>query len=95
MTCVEEIEYFQNISTILLCVQALFVIIFLRLSKEKRQVDLFFFLGLIFLHPKWHKTISDCGEEMFHGSLLFFGTTLALVIGFFYRSSLINKIKDP
>ena len=95
MTCVQEIEYFTMISTTLLCVQVLFVIIFFVLSNEKRPVDFLFFIGLFIFHPRLHKSISDCGEELFHVSLLFLCTTVGLCIGFRYRKSLIEKIKAP
>ena len=95
MTCVEEIEYFQNLSITLLCVQGIFVIIFLVLSKEKRITDLLFFVGLLLFHPRFHKTISDCGEELLQGSVLFLCTTVGLIFGFQYRSSILGKIKDP
>ena len=91
MTCVEEIEYFQTLSTILLCSQVIFVIIFLGLSKEKRGVDLLFIISLLLFHPLFHKSISDCGEEIFQGSLLFLCTTVGLIIGFHYRSTLVKK----
>lgn len=95
MTCVEEIEYFQNLSNILLCVQGMFVIIFFLLSKEKRTTDVLFFAGLLLFHPVFHKTVLDCGEELFQGSILFLCTTVGLCVGFQYRSRLLEKIKDP
>ena len=93
MTCEEEIVYFQNISTTLLCLQGLFVIIFFVLSKEKRNLDVLFLLGLIFLHPVFYKKNTDCGEEIFQNSLLFFGTSVVLIIGFYYRENILRRMK--
>lgn len=94
MTCVEEAENFLQISTILLCVQGMFVIIFFGLSKHKRIIDVSFFLGLLIFHPRIHKNTTDCGEEMFQGSLLFLCTTVGLLVGFHYRNTLIRKTKE-
>ena len=95
MTCVQEIENIQLISTSLLCVQLVFVIIFLVLSKEKRVIDLVFLTGLFLFHPRFLKSITDCGEELLYSSILFLCTTLGLCIGFRYRSAILEKIKGP
>ena len=95
MTCVQEIEYFLNVSTVLLCVQGIIVIIFFGLSQQKRIVDLLFFIGLLMFHPRFHKAVTDCGEETFQSSLLFLCTTVGLIVGFYYRSTIIGKTKDP
>ena len=95
MTCVQEIENVQWISTSLLCVQLVFVIIFLILSKEKRATELVFLAGLFLFHPRFHKSITDCGEELFFSSILFLCTTLGLCIGFWYRSTILENIKGP
>ena len=95
MTCVQEIENVQRISTSLLCVQLVFVIIFLILSKEKRAVDLVFLGGLFLFHPLFHKSITDCGKELFLSSILYLCTTFGLCIGFWYRSRILENIKGP
>lgn len=94
MTCVQEIQNAESQALFLLILQYTIVIVYFVRRKQKRNNDIFFLLGLCFLHPRILKTSVDCGSELTHGSLLFLMTTIGLVFWMYYRDAVMKKTKD-
>ena len=91
MTCVEEIQQTQTIAITFLMIQCAILIVYFIRRRERRNVDIFFLLGLCVLHPCVHKSIEDCGEELLQASVLFLFTSLAIFFWSTHRRSLETK----